>query len=205
MASGCSNIAFLSDFSALCRQRASRNYFGVMTIHRQWWSCQWARPELESTHLCYIQLINTVTMEHPTERSFEFFMSSGRRQLEEQVWCDKMLPAGPVDVVQRHLYAPSTSSRDQDSDDTCLLVTSTTSDGWKHDGTYRQSTQTTEYRMQASVHQKKPDIALNRLLIGFIPEPSHRCPEWPEKHMLIRWTRIYHPRMIVRPIPVYQA
>lgn len=46
--------------------------------------------------------------------------------------------------------------------------------------TYRQSTHIThitEYRIQASAHQKKLGNALNRLLIGFIPKSVDRCPE----------------------------
>lgn len=39
--------------------------------------------------------------------------------------------------------------------------------------THQQSTQIKEYRTQASVHQKKQDIALNRHFIGCISKPSH--------------------------------
>jgi hypothetical protein len=43
--------------------------------------------------------------------------------------------------------------------------------------TYPQSTRITEYRIQASVHQKKTDNALNRLLIGSILKSDDRGPE----------------------------
>jgi hypothetical protein len=39
----------------------------------------------------------------------------------EQVWGNKCFQLRPVDVVQRHLYAPSTLFRDQDSDDSCYI------------------------------------------------------------------------------------